>query len=135
MPAERPRAASSRGTPLTLIGKQLMPGDAALDFELVGVSPTGGQLAAGEIPPVRLSDLRGKVVLLSCVPSLNTRVCSIETRRWEREREQLGDQVEVLTVSMDLPFAQAVWCEAEGVGQRTASAHMNERFGIDWACS
>ena len=132
MPDERPGTASSRGTPLTLLGRQLGPGETAPDFELVGASPTVAQLAAGEIPPVRLSDLRGRVVLLSCVPSLNTRVCSVETRRWEQEREQLGDQVEVLTVSMDLPFAQALWCEAEGVRHRTASAHMHEEFAIDY---
>ena len=132
MPDERPGAASSRGTPLALVGQPLSPGDMAPDFELVGASPSVAQLAAGEIPPVRLSDLRGRVVLLSCAPSLNTRVCSLETRRWEQEREQLGEQVEVLTVSMDLPFAQALWCEAAGVGHRTASAHMSERFGIDY---
>ena len=106
MPEERPSATTLRGNPLTLVGRPLKPGDVAPDFELIPASPAITPIVTGELEPVRLSELRGnKVVLLSCVPSLNTQTCSLETRRWEQEREQLGEQVEVLTVSMDLPFA------------------------------
>ena len=129
---ERPGATTLRGNPLTLVGKQLTPGDLAPDFELVPASDAITPLVTGQLPPLRLSDLRGKVVLLTCVPSLNTQVCSLETRRWEQERAQLGEDVELLTVSMDLPFAQAQWCAMEEVGHRTASAHRTEQFGIDY---
>ena len=132
MPEERPSATTLRGNPLTLVGKPLEPGDVAPDFELIPASPAITPIVTGALEPVRLSELRGKVVLLSCVPSLNTQTCSLETRRWEQERAKLGEQIELLTVSMDLPFAQAVWGETEEVGHRTASAHRNEQFGIDY---
>ena len=132
VPEEQPSATTLRGNPLTLVGRPLEPGDMAPDFELIPPSPAITPIVTGELEPVRLSELRGKVVLLSCVPSLNTQTCSLETRRWEQERAKLGDQIELLTVSMDLPFAQAAWCGAEEVGHRTASAHRNERFGIDY---
>lgn len=132
MPEERPGATTLRGNPLTLVGRPLEPGDAAPDFELIPAISAILPIVTGELQPLRLSELRGKVVLLSCVPSLNTQVCSLETRRWEQERAELGDQVELLTVSMDLPFAQAQWCAMEDVGHRTASAHRNEQFGRDY---
>ena len=132
MSAERPGATTLRGNPLTLLGEPLRPGDPAPHFELIPASDAITPIVTGALAPLRLSDLRGKVVLLSCVPSLNTQVCSLESRRWEQERTKLGDQVELLTVSMDLPFAQAQWCALEDVGHRTASAHMSEQFGSDY---
>ena len=132
MPEERPGATTLRGNPLTLVGRELNPGDPAPDFELIPASDAITPIVTGALAPLRLSDLRGKVVLLSCVPSLNTQVCSLETRRWEQEQATLGDQVELLTVSMDLPFAQAQWCALEDVRHRTASAHRDEQFGVDY---
>jgi thiol peroxidase len=72
------------------------------------------------------------VRLLNVVNSLDTPVCNIETRRWIGLRGQLPDDVAVLTISMDLPFAQARWTAAEGVSHETLSSHKSERFGRDY---
>ena len=118
---ERPGAVTLFGKPFTLLGQELKPGDPAPDFRLVGP----------DLSDVSLTDSAGKVLLLSCVPSLDTPVCSTETQRWEQERAGLGD-VELLTVSMDLPFAQQRWCAATNVQHTTLSAHNNEQFGVDY---
>lgn len=120
----RPGAFTVRGQELTALGPELHPGDDAPDALLAG---------KGFVPaPIRLSDYRGSVLILSCVPSLDTGTCDRETRRWEEERRALGGDVEMLTVSMDLTFAQARWCGAADVHHTTASAHMNERYGVDY---
>jgi thioredoxin-dependent peroxiredoxin len=69
------------------------------------------------------------VRLLNVVNSLDTPVCQIETNRWEKLRAQLPAGVRVLTISMDLPFAQARWKAAEGVEHEALSAHKDEDFG------
>lgn len=79
-----------------------------------------------------LADSAGSVRLLNVVNSLDTPVCHAETRRWEQLRGDLPAGVTVYTVSMDLPFAQARWCGAEGVAHRALSAHKDERFGADY---
>jgi thioredoxin-dependent peroxiredoxin len=120
----RPGAFELRGLEVTALGPQLHVGEEAPDAVLAG---------KGFVPePVRLSSFRGKVLILSTVPSLDTGTCDRETRRWEEERKALGDGVEMLTVSMDLPFAQARWCGAADVHHSTASAYMNAGFGIDY---
>jgi thiol peroxidase len=121
---ERPGAFQLGDRPLTGLGSELQPGDEAPDAELAGKGFV--------FEPVRLSDYRGKVLILSSVPSLDTRVCDIETRRWEIERQALQGPIEMLTVSMDLPFAQARWCGAADVHHTTASAFRNPQFGIDY---
>jgi thiol peroxidase len=108
------------GTPQTAAGKKLKAGDRAPDFELL--DPALG--------PVRLSDFAGRALLLSTVPSLDTPVCDLETRRWNQEAA--GHGIDVLTVSMDLPFALERWRDANGVSQPLASAHLAERFGVDY---
>lgn len=118
---ERSEAVTVRGKPFTLLGQELKPGDKAPDFELV----------APGMSEVTLKDSAGKVRLISCVPSLDTPVCSTETQKWEQFRPKMGD-VEMLTVSMDLPFAQGRWCSANSVEHKTASAHKNEQFGVDY---
>jgi thiol peroxidase len=118
---ERPGAASLRGNPFTVLGRELSPGDDAPDFSLVGPG----------MFEVTLKDSAGKVRLISCVPSLDTAVCSTETQKWERTRETMGD-VDMLTVSMDLPYAQQRWCAANDAQHTIASAHKNEQFGIDY---
>jgi thiol peroxidase len=95
---ERPGAVTLRGNPFTLLGRELKEGDTAPDFTLVGAG----------MSEVTLKDSAGKVRLISCVPSLDTPVCSTETMKWEQQRGAMGE-VEMLTVSMDLPFAQARW--------------------------
>lgn len=121
---ERPAAFSHRTGELTGLGHELGPGDRAPDAVLAG---------KGFVPePIRLSDFLGKVVILSTVPSLDTPTCDLETRRWEKERQALGPELGMLTVSMDLPFAQARWCGAADVTHVTASAYMNPAFGVDY---
>ncbi|HEY4024849.1 MAG TPA: thiol peroxidase [Candidatus Dormibacteraeota bacterium] len=122
--ARRPGAFTARGHELTALGQELRPGDEAPDAVLAG---------KGFVPePVRLSDYRGRVLILSTVPSLDTPTCDRETRHWEEQRRAIAGDIEMLTVSMDLGFAQARWCGAADVHHTTASAYMNPRFGIDY---
>ena len=117
---ERKGAIQRRGTPLTLVGAETKVGDKAPDVELVG----------NDMAPVKLSAFRGKVLVLSAVPSLDTPVCDRETRRFSEEATRLGEGVAIVTVSMDLPFAQARWCGAAGIQNvRTLSDHRDASFG------
>ncbi|CAO4132525.1 Thiol peroxidase [Methylorubrum extorquens] len=76
-----------------------------------------------------MSDTAGTVRLLNVVNSLDTPVCQVETRRWEKMRETLAEAVTVYTISMDLPFAQARWSLSESVQHQLLSAHRSEEFG------
>ena len=117
---ERTDIVTFKGTPLTVVGEQVNVGDAAPDFTAL----------AGDLSGVSMSSFRGKVVVLTTVPSLDTPVCNVQTRRFNEEAGKLGDDVVVLTVSMDLPFAQARWCGAEGVeAVRTLSDHLDAAAG------
>jgi thioredoxin-dependent peroxiredoxin len=117
---ERKGVVTMKGNPLTLVGKEVKVGDAAPDVELVD----------NELKPVRLSSFKGKVCVVSAVPSLDTPVCDMETRRFNQEAAKLGDQVVILTVSVDLPFAQKRWCGAAGVDKvKTLSDHREAAFG------
>ena len=107
-----------RGNPLTLIGPELKPGDKAPDFKLVDNS----------LKDVRLADTGGQVRIISVVPSLDTPVCDAQTKRFNEEAAKLPG-VDIYTVSMDLPFAQARWCAAAAVQHTTLSAHKSEDFG------
>jgi thiol peroxidase len=118
---ERPEAVTLRGKPFTLLGRELQPGEPAPDFTLVGAGLTS----------VSLNDSAGSVRLISCVPSLDTPVCSLETKRWEERRSELGD-LTMLTVSMDLPFAQSRWAAANDVTHPMLSSHLHRQFGIDY---
>ena len=116
---ERAGATTLHGNPFTLVGPELKVGDAAPDFKLVG----------NDLKPVTLADTKGKVRILSAVPSLDTPVCDAETRRFNEEASKLPG-VEILTVSMDLPFAQKRWCGAAGVNNvRTLSDYQERSFG------
>lgn len=102
---ERKGIITFQGNPLTLVGPELKAGDKAPDFRVVN----------NGLAPVTLADYQGKIKVLSAVPSLDTPVCDTETRRFNKEAAALPDNVVVLTVSMDLPFAQARWCGAAGI--------------------
>lgn len=118
--AERPGAVTFQGNPLTLLGNEVKVGDKAPDFTAV----------KNDLSPAGLSSYRGKVVILSAVPSLDTPVCDLETKRFNTEASELGDRVAVLTVSMDLPFAQKRWCGAAGANHvTTLSDHREASFG------
>ena len=117
---ERTGLITMRGNPLTLVGREIKIGDPAPDFEALD----------SELKPVRLSSFRGKVVIISAVPSLDTPVCDMETRRFNNEAAKLSGNTVILTVSMDLPFAQKRWCGAAGVDKVvTLSDHRGAEFG------
>ena len=128
---ERTGEAFELGEQLTVVGRKLQPGDAAPDFELDWFDP-----AEEAMKTVRLSESAGSVRLLSVINSIDTPVCHVETRRFEDLRTGAADglptDVVVYTISMDLPFAQARWQGAEGVGHVSLSSHRSERFGRDY---
>ncbi|MEW6264886.1 MAG: thiol peroxidase [Thermodesulfobacteriota bacterium] len=117
---ERTGVVTRRGGPLTLVGREIKPGDVAPEFEVLD----------NNLAPVKLSAFKGKVVIILSVPSLDTPVCDLETRRFNNEATGLGEDVVILTVSMDLPFAQKRWCGAHGVERViTLSDHRQAAFG------
>jgi len=119
--SERPGAVTFHGNPLTLLGQEIKVGDTAPQFEALDNS----------LAPAKLSAFQGKVVIISAVPSLDTPVCDLETRRFNAEAAKLGQEVVVLTISMDLPFAQKRWCGAAGVTHvTTLSDHKDAAFGL-----
>lgn len=116
---ERPGAVQFGGKPVTLIGPEIKVGDQAPDFTVLG----------NDMKPVTLKDFAGKVCILASVPSLDTGVCDAETRRFNEEAANLPG-VQILTISMDLPFAQKRWCGAAGVDRVvTLSDHRDASFG------
>jgi thiol peroxidase len=120
---ERKGIVAMKGNPLTLIGPELKVGERAPDFTVLD----------NDLQPVSLSSFRGKPVVLSVVPSLDTPVCDLQTRRFNAEAEKLGPGVPVLTVSMDLPFAQKRWCGAAGAKNvRTLSDHRDVSLGLQY---
>jgi thiol peroxidase len=121
---ERPGATTLKGNPLTLVGPELKAGDAAPDFKLWD----GGF----SIKPVTLKDTGNNVRIISVVPSLDTPVCDAQTKRFNEEAAKLSG-VDILTVSMDLPFAQKRWCGAFGVDKvKMLSDHKDGSFGASY---
>ena len=117
---ERTGIITMKGNPLTLIGKELKAGDSAPDVEVLD----------NNLSPVKLSSFRGKICVISSVPSLDTPVCDMETRRFNKEAGKISADIQMLTISMDLPFAQKRWCGAAGVDNVvTLSDHRNASFG------
>ncbi len=117
---ERSGKITMKGNPLTLWGPELKIGDMAPDVVLIN----------NALEPVSLSIYRGKICIISSVPSLDTPVCDMETRRFNEEAGALGDDVAIITVSMDLPFAQKRWCGAAGVDKViTLSDYGDMSFG------
>jgi Peroxiredoxin len=118
MAQERPGAATFLGNPLTLVGPELKAGDKAPTFTVL----------TNDLKEASLNGSAGKVRLISVVPSLDTPVCDAQTRRFNQEAGNLGD-VAILTISMDLPFAQKRWCGAAGVDKvQTLSDHRDASF-------
>src|ERR1051326_8551788 len=119
---ERPGATTLRGNPLTLIGPELKPGDDAPDFNLVD----------NGLKPVTLQDTGRGVRIISVVPSLDTPVCDAQTKKFNEEAANLPG-VDILTVSMDLPFAQKRWCSAFNVDKvKMLSDHKDGSFGSNY---
>ena len=122
---ERAGVVTFKGGPLTLIGPEIRPGERAPDF----------QVLAQDLSTVKLSDGKGKVRVLSVVPSLDTPVCDAQTRRFNEEAVRLPGGVEVWTISMDLPFAQKRWCGAAGIDRvKVFSDHRDASFGRAFGC-
>ena len=120
---ERPGAITVEGGPVTLVGKELTVGDPAPDFVALD----------NDLSPVAFSSFRGKICIISTVASLDTSTCDIETRRFNEEASRLGLDVVILTISMDLPFAQKRWCGAAGVDKvKTLSDHRDASFGMSY---
>jgi len=125
MAAERTGEAFEFDEQLTVIGPKLAPGDTAPEFALDHWDGSGMQT-------VRLADTAGTVRLLNIVNSLDTPVCEVETRRWERLRMGLPAEVVLYTISMDLPWAMARWSAAENVSHQGLSSHRDDLFGRDY---
>ncbi len=117
---EHSGAITMKGNPLTLIGKLPEVGQSAPDFEVLD----------NNLTPVKLSSFKGKICIIASVPSLDTPICDIETRRFNTEAANLSADVVILTISMDLPFAQKRWCGAAGIDKViTLSDHRSAEFG------
>ncbi len=100
---ERKGVVSFQGNGLTLTGSEVRVGQMAPDFTAAG----------GDLKLVRLSDFKGEIVIVSAVPSLDTPVCELQTVRFNQEVSKMN--VRLLTISMDLPFAQARFCESHDI--------------------
>lgn len=123
MAEERTGVVTFRGGGITLLGKELKVGDAAPDFDVVD----------GAMKPVNLAASAGKTRLISVVPSVDTPVCAIQTKRFNEEASKLGDDVVVYTISVDLPFAQGRFCGAEHTDSIIALSDYKERsFGENY---
>ena len=116
---KRANAVTFKGKPLTLVGPQLKVGDTAPDFECLK-----------GLEAVKLSNTPAKARLFSVVPSLDTPVCSMQTKKFNEELATLGDKVAAYTISLDLPFAQGRFCGAENItNMQTLSDVHNQSFG------
>ena len=111
------------GNPVTFTGSQLQVGEMAHDFSLI--TPA--------LEKKSLADFAGKKKVLSIIPSIDTGICSMQTRHFNQTLSDLEDTV-VLTVSVDLPFAQGKWCAAEGIDNAIMlSDYFDHSFGRDYA--
>lgn len=118
---ERTGLVTMGGRSVTLVGDTPRIREPAPNFSVVG----------NDLAEVRLSQFRGRKVVIASVPSLDTAVCDLEARRFNAEAVRLGTEVVVLVVSMDLPFAQKRWCGQTGVERViTVSDHKEASFGM-----
>lgn len=121
MTIERTAAITFKGNPMTLLGPELKVGQPAPDFAA----------AANDLSTKKLSDYRGKVVILSVVPSLDTPVCDLQTKHFNSDVSALGDQAVCLTLSLDLPFANRRWCAAASAANVvTLSDYKDHQAGL-----
>lgn len=121
----RPKAVTFKGTPMTLAGNALRVGQNAPDFRL--------HYFEGGLKELTLKDLLGKPTLISIVPSLDTGVCAIQTKRFNTELAELAGEINVITVSLDLPFAQNRFCgENKIANMRAVTDYQDRNFGQSW---
>ena len=120
---ERVGLVTMKGNPVTLVGEEVTVGQKAPDFVAIDHN----------LAPVKFSSYRGKICILASVPSLDTPVCATETRKFNEEASRLSPDIVILTISMDLPFAQKRWCGAEGITRlQTLSDHRDASFGTSY---
>ena len=120
---ERKGIVTMKGNPVTLVGNEIKVGDKAPDCNL----------AANDLSAVSISSFGGKVRIVASVPSLDTAVCDMETRRFNEEAAKLDPNIVILTISMDLPFAQKRWCGAAGIQNvKTLSDYRQAQFGTSY---
>lgn len=109
-----------KGNLITVSGTELKAGDSAPSFKLTGLG----------LEDVTIDEYSGKILILSVVPSLDTPVCSVQTKKFNVEAGKLSEKIVILTVSMDLPFAQKRWCGLEEVENvQVASDYKYRDFG------
>lgn len=119
-------AVTFKGNPLTLVGNEVQVGSPAPDFDLTSYGPGG-------MEHIKKADLLGKPAFISVVPSLDTPVCQVQTKIFNKRLAALGDKVTALTVSLDLPFAMNRFCGAEDIkGMKNGSDYMDRNFGTHW---
>jgi thiol peroxidase len=122
----RPGAVVFKGQPMTLVGDEVKSGQPAPDFTL----HTFGD---GQMKAIRLADLRGKPTIISVVPSLDTPVCQVQTKKFNEQLGAFGEKIHALTVSLDLPFAMNRFCGAEKITHLvSASDYQDRSFGLNW---
>ncbi|WP_339200091.1 thiol peroxidase [Peribacillus sp. FSL P2-0133] len=120
MAHERTGVVTLGGNPVTLIGPELEVGDKAPDFSLL----------TNDRRKAHLTDYKNKTCIITTVPSLDTGVCDLQTKLLNEEVSKMGDDVAVLAISADLPFAQARWCKESNVDAITIlSDHFDLSFG------
>ena len=113
-----------KGNPMTLLGEPLKIGQNAPEFNL--------HYYEGGLKSLTLDDLKGKPSLVSVVPSLDTKVCAIQTQRFQQDLADLAGQINALTVSLDLPFAQGRFCGENEITMSTASDYQDRSLGLHW---
>ena len=118
----RPNAVTFKGTPLTLAGNALKVGQPAPDFTI--------HYFEGGLKTITPADLKGKATILSVVPSLDTPVCQTQTKKFNEQLSALGDKINAVTISLDLPFAMNRFCGAESIkNMRCGSDYQDRSFG------
>lgn len=123
MSQERKNIVTFKGNPATLLGPDIKAGDQAPDYYVVD----------NALQPVTLASNLGKVQLITVVPSIDTPVCDTMTRKFNEKAAQLPEGVIVLTISLDLPFAQKRWCGNAGIEKvKTLSDYQERSFGLNY---
>lgn len=114
-----------KGAPLTLAGNEVKSGQAAPDFTV--------HFFEGGMKTISLADLKGKPTIVSVVPSLDTAVCAMQTKKFNDQLAAMGDKINAITISADLPFAMNRFCGAESIkNMRVGSDYQDSNFGKNW---
>ena len=119
---KRNNEVTMKGNPVTLLGPKKNIGDIAPDFTVL----------APDMSPIKLSDFAGKVKVINVVPSIDTPICDMQVRHFNKDAASLGDVV-ILSISVDLPFALSRYCAANGIDAvKTTSDHRETDFGLKY---